>query len=342
MARVMTNFVFEKLDLDNDGEISRSELHKAAELMGWHWYEAPVLALLDLMTISAPITKNQFTAYIQQISEDPMGPYGKVLLNSPHFSSAVPSMHNESHLQRFTEINAKTKGTQRPPDENLVSDLLSVLEKTRGVDIADHYNSMLDSLETCRIAADDSALLIIDPQRSFTRGAWMQSIGDGAAADVELISTAFNNCAKILDQMYGGLEIMFTRCPFPPESYDWDDCLAEIIDNKQLYFIKPGNSVLFPAYNGFREWMARCMENRKKTLVIGGCTLNSCVRVSAIDTLTHFKTRDLQVFVDLSICGARTRNFMPSAVYGGMSAVESAIHQMTEAGVRVVRQVEWV
>jgi hypothetical protein len=39
---------------------------------------------------------------------------------------------------------------------------------------------------------------------------------------------------------------MFTRCPFPPGSYDWDDRLAEIIDNKQLYFIKPGKSVLIP------------------------------------------------------------------------------------------------
>ncbi len=137
------------------------------------------------------------------------------------------------------------------------------------------------------------------------------------------------------------MEIMFTRCPFPPGSYDWDDSLAEIIDSKQLYFIKPGNSVLFPALNGFKEWMARCRDNRKNTLVIGGCTLNSCVRVSSIETLTRFKAADLRVFVDLSICGARTRNFIPSPLYGGMSAVESAIHQMTDAGVQVVRQVHW-
>ena len=138
------------------------------------------------------------------------------------------------------------------------------------------------------------------------------------------------------------MEIMFTRCPFPPGSYDWDDSLVEILDSKQLYFIKPGNSVLFPTYNGFKEWMACCIDNRIKTLVIGGCTLNSCVRVSSIETLTRFKARDLRVFVDLSICGARTRNFMSSPLYGGMSAVESAIHQMTDAGVQVVRQVHWV
>jgi hypothetical protein len=76
-------------------------------------------------------------------------------------------------------------------------------------------------------------------------------------------------------------------------------------------------------------------------LVIGGCTLNSCVRVSSIETLTHFKARGLRVCVDLSVCGARTRNFTPSPLYGGMSAVESAIHQMKDAGVRVVRNVLW-
>ena len=88
----MTDSIFEKLDLDHDGQISRSELRKAAELLGWHWYEAPIYALLDLLAISQPIAKDQFTIYFQQISEDPMGPYGKVLLNSPHFASAVSSV----------------------------------------------------------------------------------------------------------------------------------------------------------------------------------------------------------------------------------------------------------
>jgi hypothetical protein len=337
----MRDSLFEILDLDNDGQISRAELHKAAEFMGWHWYEAPVFALLDLMTISGPIAKDQFTICLQQISEDPMGPYGKVLLNSPHYSSAVPSMPDQSFSHGCTKDGSKPKGPREPPDGNLASELISVLGKTSGVDIANRYRSMLDSLESCRISTVDAALLIIDPQRSFTKGAWMQSIGDGAAADVEPITMAFKNCAEILNKFYGCMEIMFTRCPFPPESYAWDDSLAGVIDSKQLYFIKPGNSVLFPTYNGFKEWMARCIDNRIKTLVIGGCTLNSCVRVSSIETLTRFKAKDLRVFVDLSVCGARIRNFMPSTLYDGMSAVESAIHQMSDAGVRVVRRVHW-
>ena len=135
------------------------------------------------------------------------------------------------------------------------------------------------------------------------------------------------------------MEIMFTRCPFPPGSYDWDDRLAGIIDSKQLYFIKPGNSVLYPPLNGFKNWLERCITKGKRTLIIGGCTLNSCVRVSSIDTVDRFKIRNFRVVVDLSLCGARSHSFLPSSLFAGESAVESAIRQMTAAGVQVARRV---
>ena len=45
------NDLFDLLDLDKDGELSRSELHMAAKQLGWHWHEAPLLAVLDLFTI---------------------------------------------------------------------------------------------------------------------------------------------------------------------------------------------------------------------------------------------------------------------------------------------------
>lgn len=108
---------------------------------------------------------------------------------------------------------------------------------------------------------------------------------------------------------YGVLiETMFSRCPFPPDSYDWDDHFLGIIDEKHPYFIKPGNSIMFPQTNGFRQWVEKILNKVKNILVIGGCTLNSCVRVSAIETLKFFKRRNLQVFVDLSISGARLRS----------------------------------
>ncbi len=183
-------------------------------------------------------------------------------------------------------------------------------------------------------------MLIIDPQRSFTNGVWKQSIGDDAAIDVKPIVSAFKNCSNILTSLYGQMEIMFSRCPFPPGSYDWDDKLAAIIDRRQLYFIKPGNSILFPPFNGFKEWMVRCLAQGIRTLIIGGCTLNSCIRVSSIDTQQAFKNKHLQVVVDLSLCGARLRNYIPSSAYKGLSAVASAVSQMSASGVQVTRQVE--
>ncbi|MCP5102753.1 MAG: cysteine hydrolase, partial [bacterium] len=184
-------------------------------------------------------------------------------------------------------------------------------------------------------------LLIIDPQRSFTSGVWMRSIGANAGLEVAPIRLAFDNCAQMLSELSSTVETMFTRCPFPPGSYDWDERFDSLIKDSQPYFIKPGNSVMWPPTNGFREWVDGLLANDKNILVMGGCTLNSCVRVSAIDTMELFKSRGLQVVVDLSISGARTSNFTPSSQYGGLSSVESAILQMREAGVHVARHVTW-
>jgi len=337
----MIDPLFEILDLNKDGELTRSELHIAAKRLGWHWYEAPFFALLDLLTIHESIPQSRFNTYMQQIASDHRGPYGRVLLNSVHFSPSVMEKSNRLFSNGHSENDSTpiVKGEKR--DEDFDMDLVNILERNLGADIANIYRRLHGALDTLRISTGGAILLIIDPQRSFTQGAWMQSIGAGAAVDVEPIRMAFKNCAKLLKKNYGCMEIMFTRCPFPPGSYDWDDQLAAIIDSRQLYFIKPGNSVLYPPFNGFKEWVVHFIEHGARTLVIGGCTLNSCVRVSTIETQIRFKDRKLQVVVDLSLCGARSRNFIPSPTFDGQSAVESAIRQMTAAGVKVVRRVEW-
>jgi hypothetical protein len=40
--------------------ISRSGLHIAAKRLKWHWHEAPILAVFDLLTILKPIPRNTF------------------------------------------------------------------------------------------------------------------------------------------------------------------------------------------------------------------------------------------------------------------------------------------
>ena len=52
--------LFETLDFDNDGFLSRSDLNKSAKRLGWSWHEAPLLAVFDLLSISGPIPKSEF------------------------------------------------------------------------------------------------------------------------------------------------------------------------------------------------------------------------------------------------------------------------------------------
>ena len=312
LANISIEELFNLLDINRDKELSRSDLHQAAQRLGWHWYQAPLYAVLDLLTIRSPLSKSTFMSYMNQILRDPDGPYGPVLLHSELFSNPSPKL-----MKSFCGGGLKSEGWKGRRVEG---------EKVR----------TLKSISSGR-----AGLLIIDPQLSFTSGVWMQSIGINAQSEVEPICRAFDNCARMLSKLGGSVETMFTRCPFPPGSYDWDERFRHVIKDSQLYFIKPGNSVMWPPVNGFREWVQHLLAHNKKTLVMGGCTLNSCVRVSAIDTVQLFRSHGLQVVVDLSICGARASNFSPSPQYSGMSSVESAVQQMKETGVQVARHIIW-
>ncbi len=332
--------IFESLDLDQDGFLSRQELYTSAVEMEWGWHEAPLFALLDLLTIPGPLSKNRFAAYVNEIKTDSLGPYGRVLRHAPFFDPHRDMRKVDDSLmaQRTAGPAANDRQPSALIDKN-ESEVGVALEKMAGPDVAAGYRQRLNSLQELRCAADSVAVLLIDPQRSFTAGAWMRSIGVPASEDVIPIRRAFANCAVFLEKYYRILAFMFTRCPFPPASYGWDDRVGRAIDSDQLYFIKPGNSVLFPPLNGFRRWVGRCLQDGKNLLLMGGCTLNSCVRVSAIETQHFFRNQNLQVVVDLSLSGARLRNYVPGPQFDGLSAVESAVRQMLSAGVQVVRRV---
>jgi hypothetical protein len=337
--------LFNRLDIDKNGELSRSELHESARRMGWHWNEAPVLAVLDLFTVLKPISRDNFIAYMTQIIEDPHGPYGKVLLNSHPFLSSTASKRTIISKEKIVDVHKKNTPRYRlTSNDRTCHDIISLLKHITNLDVANNYQNFLKNMNIniLKISAANAALLIIDPQRSFTKGTWMKSIGSKAELEVKPIQFAFEKCAQFLNENDRFIETMFTRCPFPPCSYDWDDVFTGIIDSKQLYFIKPGNSVLFPTTNGFREWVESFINDGKKILVIAGCTLNSCVRKSSIETQKYFKNRELQIVVDLSLSGARTCNYMHSSLYGGLSVVESAAREMIDAGVRVAQCVQWI
>ena len=192
----MPGELFDILDLNGDGELSRSELHRAAKRLGWQWHEAPILALFDLLTILKPIPKDNFLACIRQIKEDSMGPYGKVLLNSPHFSP-VAAPAGELRLSRVWEgICSKTKKQNSAiPDEAKTGNGGLLSEHTAGADISNNYGRILSTLDIVQISDHDAALLIIDPQRSFTTGVWMQSIGPQAEVDQAAIPVQAGDAA---------------------------------------------------------------------------------------------------------------------------------------------------
>jgi hypothetical protein len=337
--------LFNSLDLNKNGELSRSELHGSARRLGWHWKQAPLLAVLDLLAVPRPISRNNFISYMTQISEDPQGPFGKVLLNAPYFSSLTGSKMTDIPEPKNDVVGNKIIKKQRPElDDPPNTEMISLLKHITHLEVANTYRNFLknEGVKKLKIHTDRAAVLVIDPQRSFTQGVWMRSIGAEGERQVKLIQLAFDTCARWLHKNSGRIETMFTRCPFPPGSYDWDDAFTGVIDEKQLYFIKPGNSVLYPSTNGFREWVLRCMDHGKNILVMAGCTLNSCIRKSSIETQRYFQDRKLQVVVDLSMSGARTANFMPSFLYGGSSAVESAVREMMAAKVWVAESIQWI
>jgi len=308
--------------------------------MGWGWPEAPLYALLDLLTISGPLSRRRFTSCLTQAANDPFGPYGEVLKNTIHFQSEALE---HDHLRKCPPGESPIGDAQKPskcisrPDVS--SKQIKLLRHIAGNGTAEDYRVILDSLPRVTFDASKTALLVLDPQYAFTKGVWKQSIGPRGDSDVTMIAQAFESCSNLLSRKYGSMEIMFTRCPFPPESYDWDTSLKGIVAERHPYFIKPGNSVLFPPTNGFREWLSRCRRKGVENLVFGGCTLNSCVRVSAIEVRQNRISDFLRVVVDLRRSAARARNYRRSPRHSGQTAVERAVRQMEDAGVEVVSQV---
>ena len=339
--------LFHELDLDGDGMLSRQELHWAACQFSWGWQQAPTYALLDFLTIRTPLAKDAFISCMAQVGRDPDGVFGRVLRQGP--LPAQLSRLNGSCAVSKTE--SETGGGVLGPSGNGTSRSCTGVERVVGrledilsEQVAGDYTAALKRQNVSRLSVqpDETALLIIDPQRSFTSGAWMASMGPIGEREVLPIRLAFDNCAGLLKAVYQHVEVMFTRCPFPPESYGWDERLDGIIDSRQIYFIKPNNNVFFPRTNGYKEWVESLIRCGKKALVMGGCTLNSCLRVSALETRRCFENAGLDVVVDLSLSGARASNYVNTSLFAGMSSVEFAIQEMSDAGVKVAELVEWL
>ncbi|XP_046341611.1 uncharacterized protein LOC124122583 [Haliotis rufescens] len=205
-------------------------------------------------------------------------------------------------------------------------------------------------------------VILIDLQKAFTIGQWMQAIGPG---DVTRISQVFSRSAHIVKHLSDDVPLLLTRCLFGREhDFEFDSEVSTSLEHKHYTeIIKPNTRILDFDPVGVKAWIQRIREENIKTVLIGGCTTTSCVRQSSIQLQQHFGQKgDLQVVVDLSMCGARDSNYLKRCAVcmekymGGYdvrckgceesgviltSPVDKAVEDMTQAGVTVVEQFDW-
>lgn len=201
-----------------------------------------------------------------------------------------------------------------------------------------------------KIAKSDVAILLIDFQRAFLDGQWARGYG---LEEVQPIVTAAANTAEAFDRGWlDSVPAIYTRCYLDPPDAEPPDILDAALQPLPWVW-KPSANVM--EAEGFSDWIEAQMAGGVRTLVVGGCTTTSCVRVSSQAVQQVYAAGGLQVVVDLSLCGARAQNGDPRLalldetlveLYGeeevaGRSAVELAVLQMSRAGVQVVPRHEW-
>lgn len=217
------------------------------------------------------------------------------------------------------------------------------------------------------------ALVLIDCQQAFVRGCWMAGVGK---ADVEPILSAYDRIASFLLTLPVGVRVLVTQCPFPTAS-DFElyppflNALLTWSSSRGASFkqvVKPGNSVL--RASGAVQWFDEAVADGVRTVVVAGCTLTSCVRVSASDIHRRYcSSFGLRTCVDLSLCGARASNYVKrcdsclqsylagyccssqsanckcgdeSLLQAGMkSPVDKAVADMKSIGIDVVDSFDW-
>jgi nicotinamidase-related amidase len=180
-----------------------------------------------------------------------------------------------------------------------------------------------------------TALLMIDCQAAFVTGSWAMSF---EPEETDTIREAFGRVERFVrERLPGDVVLAMTECPFwsAHDRAIWPPIRDAVLASRGAgvpLFVKPDNDV--NEHGDFARWLA---EQRGVTqLVIGGCTLNSCVRVSAITTARRVAGR-MAVGVDLSLCGARASNHTVPAPWSknGLTPVADAIAQMKRAGVTI-------
>eukprot|EP00899_Mesostigma_viride_P024168 jgi/Mesvir1/4936/Mv15926-RA.1 len=192
-----------------------------------------------------------------------------------------------------------------------------------------------------------SILLLIDLQSYFTSGSWACHFGLEEVGPISDCFDTFRSIASKVDLHAKFDEVAITKCGWNTYDLPLDERVRPFLEQATCFHKPDTNIVDNPT---FVEWMDSRIQGRDvSTLVIGGCTVTSCVRVSSIAIKRYWQDR-LNVIVDMSICGARSSNYIrgiglddPMLVrkYGHelatkCSPVELSVHQMRQNGIVVV------
>eukprot|EP00747_Dinoflagellata_sp_TGD_P105837 gnl/TRDRNA2_/TRDRNA2_169671_c0_seq4.p1 gnl/TRDRNA2_/TRDRNA2_169671_c0~~gnl/TRDRNA2_/TRDRNA2_169671_c0_seq4.p1 ORF type:complete len:229 (-),score=39.55 gnl/TRDRNA2_/TRDRNA2_169671_c0_seq4:47-733(-) len=195
-----------------------------------------------------------------------------------------------------------------------------------------------------------TALLLIDCQKAFLTGYWAECFGTNQVGPIE---KAFSNTVALLKkpQLLSGCAVICTKCYTHGEEAEFDDRLKPMLREVPCVHKPTTDVTLNPR---FHDWFRVHLAAGVKTLVVGGCTTTSCVRVSSQAIRKAYPDISLRVVVDLSLCGARVDNYLPNAdqdpdllrIYGpekchGASPVDLAVLQMRSSGVEVVDAYDW-
>ena len=153
------------------------------------------------------------------------------------------------------------------------------------------------------------ALILIDPQNGFINdGSWSRMFPIGQSIP---ILEAFNRIVLFLRSIPNpsSIPILISETGFSSRDRQIFEPIANELSQRQFSSVtrayKPHTNLSICP--GVRQWLSEQLE-AKLDVVIGGCTITSCVRDSSIQMKTMFP--QLNFFVDRNLCAARKDNYI--------------------------------
>jgi hypothetical protein len=153
------------------------------------------------------------------------------------------------------------------------------------------------------------ALILIDPQNGFINdGDWSRMFPIGQTIP---ILEAFNRIALFLRSIQNpqSIPILISETGFSSRDRQIFEPIANELSQRGFLSItrtyKPHTNLSICP--GVRQWLNEQFE-AKLDILIGGCTITSCIRDSSIQMKKMFP--QLNLFVDQNLCAARKDNYL--------------------------------